>query len=65
MTNFVGLYHFWKIPIHRYQAKAEGKVRLATGQALACAPESEVNLVSEIFEIFFHKKMVKVPQLFA
>ena len=28
--------------IHRYQAKAEGKVRLATGQALASAPEREV-----------------------
>ena len=28
--------------LHRYQAKAEGKVRLAIGQALASAPEKEV-----------------------
>ena len=41
--KFCWPYHFRKIPIHRYQAKAEGKVRLATGQALACAPEREVN----------------------
>jgi len=30
------------LSVIRYQAKAEGKVRLATGQALACAPEREV-----------------------
>ena len=41
-----------KIHIHRYQAKAEGKVRLATGQALACAPEREVNQMFEYFIYF-------------
>ena len=30
------------IPPLRYQAKVEGKVRLATGKALASAPEKEV-----------------------
>ena len=53
MTNFVGLYNFWKIPIHRYQAKAEGKVRLATGQALACAPEREVSQMFDYLRYFF------------
>jgi len=56
MKIVVGRYHFWKIPLHRYQAKAEGKVRLATGQALACAPEREVNQMFDYLKSFSSPK---------